>query len=193
MRLSIKLTGVSPLVLHNNQTVNPLNPLAQKLKAITKKRSKTEADFKEIERLEFIAGLYFDDELGPYLPQANLRKMLVLGGRKDKRGKDFESGLFVLAPAKIEYDGPRDIESLYKLGDPFVFTSPVKVGTSTLIRTRPRFKGWSCRFDIEIETSLLDLETVSNALKKAGLAVGIGDGRSIGYGRFTSELSQVGD
>ncbi len=56
--LKLKFTSVSPLVMHNGELANPFNEFTQKIKKISSKRGKTEADMKEMARLEFHGGLY---------------------------------------------------------------------------------------------------------------------------------------
>ena len=51
-RAKFKVTGVTPLMHNNPQTVNPLNDYAKKLKVLTSKRTKTEDDLEEILKRE---------------------------------------------------------------------------------------------------------------------------------------------
>lgn len=182
----ISLKGRSPLVLHNNQCVDPLHPLTKEIKSITGKRKKVDADHLELRRLEFIAGLYINQDLGPYIPNQNLRKMLIEGARKSKNGKQFESGIFVFDHAKIEYDGPRDVEGMLADGR-FSWTTPAGNQSSTIMRTRPRFDKWSCEFSVETDESLVHKEMIEDALVHAS-RIGVCDARSIGYGRFDFEI-----
>lgn len=186
---TVRLTGNSPLVLHNNQCVDPRHPLKKKMAAITgRKGKKTEADLEELERLEFLAGLYMDDQHGPVMPASNLRRMLIDGARKDKNGKEFESGVFIVADAPIKYDGPRDAEGLWKERDRFAWSCVVKNQRSSIIRTRPRFKDWQIDFDVITEDSIVSRDMLGTALQRASVMCGIGDGRSIGCGRFNFEI-----
>lgn len=54
--LELILTGVAPLLQHNGQTTDPLNPFSRAMSEISSKRKKTEADHRERDRLEFLAG-----------------------------------------------------------------------------------------------------------------------------------------
>ena len=58
--ISLMIVGTSPLVMHNGQTADPLNKYAKMLREISAKRRKTEADFIEMARIEFVAALYMD-------------------------------------------------------------------------------------------------------------------------------------
>lgn len=181
----VRLEGRSPLVMHNNTCVDPLSPEKKKLGALTGKKSKTDADHLAIRQIEFAAGIYFDHLLGPYIPAKNLRKMLIEGARKKKQGKQFEAGIFVCDDAKLLYDGPRDLESLY---EQFAWTVPAGNQSATIMRTRPKFDDWACEFEVMVETSLVGHDDLVEALKSAEIAVGICDARSLGMGRFRSQV-----
>lgn len=187
-KYAVRLKGLTDLVLHNNVCVDPLHPMKKEISAITSKKSKVDADHIQLRKLEFIASLYHNERLGPYIPSQNLRKMLIEGARKEKNGKQFESGCYVLEHAAIQYDGPRDIEGMIKAGDRFVWTTPCGNQQSTIMRTRARFSEWEVVFEVIVETSLVNLGMLESALKHAEIGVGICDGRSIGMGRFRSEV-----
>ncbi len=188
-QFTVRLIGRTPLVLHNNQCVNPRNPLKKQIAAITSKgKRKTDADHERLEQLEFVASLYINDQIGPYLPAQNLRKMLIEGARKEKNGKQFESGCFVNDDSPIIYEGPRSIDEMIQLGDRFMWTTPVGNQAATIMRTRARFKTWSCEFTVYLEDSLVTKDMLLGALKHAEISVGIGDARSVGCGRFKSEV-----
>ena len=188
-QFTVRLIGTTPLVLHNNQCVNPRNPLKKQIAAITSKgKRKTDADYERLEQLEFVASLYINDQLGPYLPAQNIRKMLIEGARKEKNGKQFESGCFVNADSPILYDGPRTIDEMIKLGEQFMWTAPVGNQSATIMRTRARFKKWQCEFLVYLENSLVTEDMLIGALNHAKLSVGIGDGRSVNCGRFNFEV-----
>lgn len=187
--IRVRLNGRSPLVMHNNRCVNPRDPLKKAISAITAKgKRKTEADLDELERLEFVAGLYYDEQMGPYIPSQNIRKMLIEGARKVKLGKQFESGVFITDDVPVQYDGPRDFEEMWKLRDKFAWTTVVGNQKASILRTRPRFKQWFVEFSVILEDSLVSVDDLKTALKHAEIAVGLCDGRSVGCGRFDAEV-----
>lgn len=193
----IRLEGTTPLVLHNNQCVNPLNPLKKKIAAITSKaKRKTEADHLQLYKLEFQAGLYINDRLGPYVPAQNIRATLINGARKQKDGKQFESGLYVPEDAPIQYEGPRDLQGLLDRGcheeGGFMWTTVVGNQRASIMRTRPRFDDWAIEFDAICVNSLISRDMLEGALYAAQVQVGICDGRSIGMGRFDARILHAG-
>ncbi len=68
-----RIVGVSPLLMKNGQTADPLNVYAKAVAEISKKRNKTEADHLELSRREFFGALYIDQN-GPFIPAVNIRK-----------------------------------------------------------------------------------------------------------------------
>jgi hypothetical protein len=188
-KVTVRLTGRTPLVLHNNQCVNPRNPLKKQISAITSKgKRKTDADLDQLEKLEFLSSLYINDQIGPFVPAQNLRKMMIEAARKEKNGKQFESGAFVNDDAPILYDGPRDFEGMYANPDDFVWTTVCGNQSASIMRTRARFKQWAVEFEVYLEESLVTIDMLCSALNHAQISVGLCDGRSIGCGRFKWEL-----
>ena len=186
---TVTIVGSRPLIMHNGRLKDPLDPWTKKLSVATHKKKKSEEDHGEIARIEYEGGMYLDKRLGPYLPTDNLQACLIEGARKRKLGKQFEALVEVVPLIEsegyaLEYDGPRDVESLWK--DPrFVFRKDAKVGMSAVMRTRPRFPaGWRCAFDIEVLDGGATSAELEQALTDAGMLVGIGDW-SPRYGRFT--------
>lgn len=183
--MRFRLTGVAPMLMHNAQMSDPLNPHAKALKAVTSKRTKTDADLEEIARLEWRGGLYYDKDLGPAIPSDIIDAVMVTGAKKNKLGKAFKSAVFAVnGPFKVNYTGPRDEKDLWK--DPkFRSTMSLRVGTARVMRTRPIFNEWSIDIDIMlIEGEEVNANEVFEALQNGGVSGGIGDFRPK-YGRFT--------
>lgn len=113
--------------------------------------------------------------------------MLIEGARKNKKGKQFESGLFVVDDAPVDFGEP-DKLTMEQLFERYAWTVPAGNQKNTIMRTRPKFDKWSCTFDVEIEEDLVSLDDLKNALASAGLGVGIGDAKSLGMGRFSGKI-----
>jgi len=60
-----------------------------------------------------------------------------------------------------------------------------------VMRYRPKFENWSLEFSIDVIDERIKPETLQKILVDAGRRVGIGDGRSIGFGRFMIEKYEV--
>lgn len=179
--LNFRITGVAPLLLHNGQTADPMNSFAKSIKAISAKKKKTDADFAEMSRIEWYAGLYLSGGQ-PCVPSEMLEAAIVAGAKKNKRGPDAKAALIVEKHSQLEYDGPTAPDDLWQ-DERFVFRVPVKVGMSKVVRTRPRFNEWAAEVAVSFLPSLLNERDVKSFLVAAGEQVGIGDWRPR-FGRF---------
>jgi hypothetical protein len=54
-------------------------------------------------------------------------------------------------------------------------------------------KGWNCSFDVTWDSSIVSVNELVSILNDAGSFVGLGDGRSIGFGRFKVSGFKVED
>ncbi len=184
-----KLTGMAPLLMHNGQLVDPTNKFTKALAAATKaSNKKTEEGIALIRKLEWMGGLY-TDESGRVAIPADLVLALVLGGaKKSKQGGEAKAGIYENAPSfELKYKGPKDPEKLY--ADPrFVDCRGARVGQARVMRTRPIFREWSLEVELVVDTEVMDVTSVHEALTKAGSLVGLGDWRPR-FGRFSVEVN----
>lgn len=161
-----------PLVLHNGQLADPLNPHTRRLRALTGKKKKTDDELLEIQRVEWEGGLYYDKKIGVYIPAEALEACIVDGAKRSRRGKDFKAAIFLVdRKIPLVYDGPRDIEKMWKSGE-FKDIRGVVVAGKRIMRCRPMFNPpWSVEFDIEYDDLNEDdlLETCATAGRKSGL------------------------
>lgn len=185
------MTGTAPLILHNVQTADPLNYWTKEIAKITaKRRNKTDADEQELGRLKFAAGLYFDEQAGPYLPAANIFRCLIEAGAMTRDGKKIERGVIFLSDkSPLQYSGPRDMDGLWGNGTTrFVDRRIGVVQRQRIVVTRPIFPEWGAEFEIEIDPEVLNTDVFADICNKAGRAIGVGDYRRF-YGKFKAELS----
>jgi hypothetical protein len=193
VKLRLTCTGTRPLLMHNEQLASPLNPYAKRLAELTSVRGKTEEQLWQIARLQFEGGLYFDQQLGPFLPANMLRKCLIKGARHFKAGKDIERGVSItdfMLP--LAYEGPRDIEGLWGGGtSPFVDLRSVRVaGRGKVDRCRPVFKTWLIEAEMILDPDVINPGKFAEAARWAGEMEGIGDYREM-YGRFSVEIEHL--
>lgn len=179
--LKVQVIGIAPLLMHNGQTADPLNKFAKAMKEVSSKRKKTEADYEEMARIEFIAGLYMDKD-GPVIPSRMIEANITNGARQAKLGKLAQAGVIVDRHAKLEYDGPRDAKSLFE-DDNFRFAVPVRIGQQKIIRTRPIFNEWKAEIEVKYLDDVINQRDLMTAIRNAGALAGFGDWRPR-YGRF---------
>lgn len=190
-KLHIKLNGANTLLMHSPKTVNPLHPMAIKIKGFTSKLKKTEDDLQKISELEWEAGLYYDETNGLHIPVECLQKTLENGAKLFKMGKDIQRYVqFVGTVAPLDIGVPFDLEKM-RHDMKYYDVRTVAVKRSRVIRTRPRFDVWRCEFDILYDEAHIDIDTIAKALENAGQYVGLCDGRQLGYGRFVAAIYEV--
>ncbi|WP_133116297.1 hypothetical protein [Amycolatopsis antarctica] len=186
------MIGTAPLLMHNVRLADDQDPYVKAIKKLTaKKTKKTDDDKMEIDRLSFAGGMYHDDDLGPYLPAENIFRCLMEAGSLTRSGKKIERGvIFDGTRARLNYDGPRDLETLW--GDdgasPFVDRRMVAVQRQRIPRVRPIFPDWSATIGVEIDPQVIDFDEFEDIVAKAGRLIGIGDYRRF-YGKFEGKVT----
>jgi len=176
--------------MHNGLMADPTNPYTREIKEITNKGSKKlkDSDYQNRDRLEWEAGVYWDDECGLHVPTDNIERCIQLGAQKSRIGKDVQAACFVSEEVVcLNYEGPKDKEKLSK-DVRFAIRKGVKVKQARIIRIRPMIPtGWSITFSVEYDESILNDQDLVKAMQDAGALVGLGDWRPK-FGRFTVEL-----
>lgn len=176
--MKVEIRGTTPLMVKSGRTVDEFDPMKRAIKAITDKKTKqTDADKMTVRRLEWEAGLYYDDKLGPYIPGWNIVRSIRDGAARVKQGKAVLTGV-VISDTKvpIRYDGPRDLDGMYEAGMVDV-RRIVNNGGGSTIRARPKWETWSLAFELEIDDSVISEADLLDAISKAGRFAGIGEYR----------------
>lgn len=190
-KFTLELTGTAPLLMHNSRLADKLDPITKLKAAVSAKKRKTEEDDLELSRLEFLGGLYHDEDAGPYLPGDNIFKALVEAARKTKQGKQVEQGLLITTDVNaLAYDGPRDTRGLWEDRANFEFRKTVKQMQARIVRVRPIFRHWSTVIEGAYDEAVLDFSDVENFAHTAGAYIGVGDWRPR-YGRFEASIKKV--
>jgi len=176
-----RIIGIAPLIMHNGQTANPLNKFAKAMKEVSGKRKKTEADFLELARIEYAAGLYMGPD-GPVIPSHMIEANIVAGARKSKAGKLVQAGVIVDRNSSLIYDGPRTVDALFA-DERFRLSVPVRIGQQKVVRTRPIFNEWSAEIEVKYLDDVVGERDIVAAIRNAGAFGGLGDWRPR-YGRY---------
>ena len=118
MRLDLTLEATTTLLMHNVQLGDPDNEYTRSIAKLNALKSKiTDEQRAERDYLKWRGGLYYDDEVGPFLPGANLFRSIQQAASLTSNGKDIERGLNVLTDvAPLQYPGPRDIPGMWNNG-----------------------------------------------------------------------------
>lgn len=184
--MTVKITGTRPLLMHADVFADPLNPLTKAHKELTSKRKKSDDDHEAIAKSEWRGGMYFEDDIGPYIPGVNVEASLIAGAKLSRLGTQIKRSVEVMNErCKLEYEGPRTIKGLWDKA--FYDARSVKVQTSRLMRYRPLFRKWSTEFEVAFDPESINREQVIKCLEDAGQYCGVGDYRPK-FGRFAVEV-----
>lgn len=174
-----RLQSSAPLLMKNGQTADPTSPFAKASKQITSKRKKTDADYAELLKIDFLGGLYMN-ERGPCIPGRSIDAMILAAAKTERRGKDAASGVRCDGTFDLIYDGPRDAESLYETHRD---VRAVRIQSSKTMRCRPIFDSWAVDVVVHFNDAVVDVADVKRWLDVGGNLIGICDYRPK-YGRF---------
>lgn len=193
---TITISGISPLLQNNPQTVDPFNPYAKAKKALTDKgRRKTEDDLIEIGNIETRSKLYFDDQVGVYVPARWLTEAIVTAAFGTiKIGKDKMRGGVFSTEDKIalRYDGIEQV----KTADDVIYNPKFRLrmgipqGKDRVAKDWPIFHGWSFGTVIEFDDSVADFNGIKRIVEKTAKYVGFGDFRPT-FGRAIAEVHEA--
>ena len=181
-KIEFEIKGVEPLLLHNGALANPLNQFVIEMKKYSGKRKKTESDYQKLAYLEWMGGLYINEDKEIVIPGEVLEAAIVSGARKKRQGKQAEVAIFVENNARLIYDGPTDLEELWE-DKRFRLEAIVRIRSARIVRTCPKFKDWSAKFVVTYDKDIVNMRDVVEHVKNAGSQCGIGDWRPK-FGRF---------
>ena len=190
-KIKCEFHGISPIILHSCQCVNPLHPISLEMKKInSKKKNKTEEDLAALSDLEWEAGLYWDDGVGVYIPAENIEATIREGAKARRKGKDIVKG-FMCDDMMIPLDiGENLTKEELKKDFRFRDVRAMKVQQSRVMRTRPRFNMWNISFTASYDENILDFNEVTDAIEYAGQYVGLCDSRPK-YGKFAAKVTEL--
>ena len=190
--ISVRISGVTPLILHSGSGIDPLDEFSIAKSKITAKRTKkTEEDIHELYRLDFMSGLYLDADGHPAVPGENIEAMIRDGAKATRQGKAATAGILCDGVWKLQYPGgPKTPDELWAKRGQWMDKRAVKISTARVIRVRPKFTDWSIDFELVVNTGLVSASKVREWLQTAGSSVGLGDFRPR-FGRFNVEVWEL--
>ena len=182
--------GLSPMIMHSCQCVNPLHPISLEMKKITSKRKKTEEDIIKLSDLEWEAGLYWNKDVGVYVPAENIEATIREAAKSKKLGKHFQKG-FMVQDMMVPMDIGENLTKEEMCADArFRDVRPMKVQQARVLRTRPRFNMWNITFTAAYDENILNFDDVVNAIEYGGQYVGLCDSRPK-YGKFSAKITEL--
>jgi hypothetical protein len=194
--LHATITGISPLLMNNPQTVDRFNSYTRAMARINaKKTRRTDDDYHELYDLEVRAKLYFDDEVGVYVPStwmlsniaANAFRTVKVSKQNIRASVFMASGRFPL-----EYEG----KNLVKTADDIVGNPQFRKklilpqGQVRIAKAAPIFHKWKFVADVEFDEKMIDPNDLKYVIEYGAKYNGFGDFRPT-FGRATAEVKHV--
>ena len=191
MKVKIQFTGTTALMLHNERLSDSSDPITRQIKEITDKGTdQTDADKDMISKLEWRGGVYADEDGELVMPSANIIRCLREAAAFIRSGRKIARGLIPLAiSTPLQIDGSRKIDDLINI-EKYYDRRQVKVGKGRIKRTRPIFHKWGLAAPFELLEDQLSFQGLLNIAEAGGRAVGLCDGRILGYGRFDAKITK---
>lgn len=198
-KLQFKMSGVAPLLMHNERLADPTDPVARAMKEVTAKRKKTDSDYERLAFLEWTGSLYTTEPLtvaqdeivkGGVLaiPGKMIEGFLIKAGKQRRQGDAFKAGVFV-EEEYIPLDIPGKVTNLNALWRDRNFRDVrgCKVGQAKVMRTRPRFNTWALSGELTYIPDVINERDIKEAFEVAGRLCALGDYRPK-FGRFEVEF-----
>jgi len=190
--IKFKINGAGSMLMNNPQSVDPFNNYAKAKKVITSKRSKTEEDLFELQRLDIESKVYINDILGVYIPTSWIMAALAQASFKKVKiaKKEIRAGVFVdSTKEKLYYRDSDKVKTKTDIsGNPdFYHTMLLKQGQVKIAKSTPIFHDWSFNCSLTFDPSVIDRSTLINILQYCCNYGGFGDFRPT-FGRADLEI-----
>ena len=187
MQITAKAVGTKPLLLHNVDLANPLNPWARKMTDLrgTPSKRRTEKWHEEMAYVSFMGAFYDIPGMeGVAIPAENVRRSLIDAAKASRLGTQVQRALMVtVAAVQLIYDGPRTPQQMWDAGA-WHLTRMIRGSGGASPTTYPIFREWAVRVPFELDESLLSLRDLTEVAQRAGRIEGLGASRKQGYGRY---------
>lgn len=190
--LTLRLVGVRPILLHNSLPfLTPDNPMLREMKKISAKqaKSKTDDDHARMSELEFMMGLYTDENGGIIIPSQNIEAVLRAGATAERKGKLVQAAVTIVDDSPLlDAKGTqyRDPDKLWSSGK-HAHRAVCAVQKSRVLRTRPIFHQWQLMTTMLYLPSQVNKADIVQAMTYAGILKGLGDWRPR-FGSFTVDV-----
>lgn len=205
--IEVSLTGTSPLLFHSDQHQRSTSPLKRDLDLLTSKveKKRTEVERNRIEVLEFLMAFHGDAvETGRVVyPSWNIVRSIADPAGLERKKASVLRGLVVVdqfvpvivAGEELVCDDNNHLSPLDGLfNDKFVDMRMVCLGgrnSGRVPRVRPKFDPWQITAQFVHDEQQIDLDDLQYFANIAGRVYGTGDGRAIGMGRYTAQITRL--
>ncbi len=187
--LRFKIRGINQIRLNNPQSADPMNRYAIALKTFTNVHvsRRNEEHYVNMRNLEFESKLYWNNELGVYVPSSWLMEAIAKESfAKIKLAKaKVRSAVFPASlKFKLNYEGMDRVHQKEDLirDESFRATELIKQGQVRIVKVFPQFNNWSIDFELEYDENIITEDDMRIILEQATMYNGFGDFRPT-YGR----------
>jgi hypothetical protein len=195
-QVNVKITGVSPLLQNNPQTVDRFNEYAKKMAAINaKKARRTDEDYRQLRELEIRSKIFFDKDIGIYIPTTWLSEAIACAAFKvAKLSRDKIRGAMFTTENKTplvyrdmnKVKSPEDIV----INDIFRHVMILPQGQVRVVKAFPIFHEWSFSTGLEYEDTEIDPDSLTRIIEHTSRYGGFGDFRPT-FGRAKAEIAHA--
>lgn len=173
--VSVTIKGISPLLINRFKEESEV---VQSMKKSSKKDYGTPRDQAE-------ATAYSDPETKKiWIPTSWIKGAIQTISSDYKLPGSRKSVKSVSGGAIIPCEEKAYFVEDYELSDVEVDSRPVVIQRARIMRHRARLENWSLKFNLEIDTSILKLESVHEIVGDSGKRAGLGDYRPQKGGPF---------
>lgn len=187
--MKITIRGITNLIMHNGRLADDsdLLTVARREAQQAYKKNTTAENWERFAMAMMRGGIYFDDAIGVYLPEDNLRTMIVKAGAGVKK-KAMQTYKSAASTISFDCDGsgfPMLIDGKTHMNlDAFCatkryrFEKVVTIGKAKVRSVRPLIpKGWETTISIDYRPDVIEKDMIRELFENAGLEIGIGDWR----------------
>lgn len=163
MKINVAIKGTAPLLLHKYAVEEKKSSRAQKVYVPEEEAEKC---------------CYRTEDGKVFIPSTHFKGAMIKSGvdfvfKGKKTYKEYiKSGIFI-----------EENEIILTPQEYIINNTPVVISRARIMRSRPEFRDWKCKFTMEITDDALDFTVVKEILVMAGKYKGVGDFRPE-YGRF---------
>jgi hypothetical protein len=182
-RVSMTIVGDGSMVVHNwDEKARQMMRDKQMGKATGKLEPKNPEEC-------YLASLYHTTEGGTGFPVSGLKKAAVSACRYvDGIDMIYARGAFYIHP-NAEEDSLSHRELIVIDGQHRMREDMVRLnGRTADLRYRAEYTEWRATFDVDFDATVITAEQIVNLFNRAGMSVGLGEGRpekcDMGWGRF---------
>lgn len=198
VNVEVVLQGISPLIMNNGRAADTTeSTVIAKVEAFgAYKKAPTDVNREYFEQAQMTMSVYYDDELGVYLPWDNIAKSLTQAGAGIKIGqKSLKSAATGIMADEDGFAFLIDGKPLKKWDTVvkdkrFRFRRVARQGKNAIVRVRVKIpSGWEVVVRCKFLTDVVDADTVKRLFEDAGINKGLGDWRPSSpapgtFGRF---------